>query len=80
MWSVSYPPTVRLVHAALWRTSHDTSTPPVILLLGSTEEGNTFYSTLNAHHGVQTTEGTLPYSVTQVGSSKIIPFAVAHLP
>lgn len=67
LWSLSYPPTVRLAHAALWRASHDAATPPQVLLLGSTQDGRTFYSVLDAHHGVQTSEGTLPYPVTQVG-------------
>ncbi len=67
LWSLSYSPTVRLAHAALWRTSHDAATPPQVLLLGSTQDGHTFYSVLDAHHGVQTSEGTLPYPVTQVG-------------
>ena len=67
LWSLSYPPTVRLAHAALWRTSHDTSTPPQVLLLGSTQDDHTFFSVLDAHHGLQTSEGILPYPVTQVG-------------
>ena len=71
LWSLSYPPTVRLAHAALWRTSHDTATPPQVLLLGSTQDGHTFYSVLDAHHGVPTSEGTLPYPVSQVGLHRL---------
>ena len=58
---------VRLKHAAVWRTSHDTATPPEVLLLGATQEGGTFYSVVDVHHGNETSSGTLPYNVTQVG-------------
>ena len=58
---------VRRGPAALWRTTHDAATPPQVVLLGATQDGHTFYSILDAHHGVQTSEGTLPYPVTQVG-------------
>ena len=66
LWARSFPPTVRLAHAALWRTSHDAVTPPEILLLGTTSDSHTSYSVLDAHHGLQTSEGTLPFPVTQV--------------
>ena len=58
---------VRLKHAAVWRTSHDTARPPEVLLLGANQEGGTFYSIVDVHHGNETSSGTLPYNVTQVG-------------
>ncbi len=55
-----------MLHAAMWRTSHDTATPPEVILLGSNAEGGGCFSILDAHHGVETSSGTLPYPMTQV--------------
>ncbi|KAK9825151.1 hypothetical protein WJX81_005905 [Elliptochloris bilobata] len=67
LWSLGFAGGAAPERVLPWRTSHDTSQAPQVLLLGNSAGGrHAFYSVVDAHAGRQVAQGAVDLPVSQV--------------